>query len=253
MQPTNEIKKFKEMKKNIFLVFMLLCMGSSFAQVSFNVSADLQSRYVWRGQALGGNAPCIEPGANISYKGLSFGVWGAYSLNSTEYQELDWSLSYSFLDEMFTIMVTDYSFPSYSSAFHYFNYDANTTNHVIEGGLVFKVPSTHLSLSLYTNLYGADARTIDDELVYSTYTELAYELECSKINTTFNFVAGCAINGKEDYSFYGNDGLGIVNLGITATHALEITPSFSLPIYAQVIANPVDNKMYFVGGAHIEL
>lgn len=241
------------MKKNIFLVFMLLFMGSSFAQVSFNISADLQSRYVWRGQALGGNAPCIEPGASIGYKGLSFGVWGAYSLNSTEYQELDWTISYSFLDDMLKVMVTDYSFPFYSSTFHYFDYDKNSTNHVIEGGLVFNVPSTQLSLSVYTNLYGADARTIDNEMVYSTYAELGYELECKKINTNFNFVVGCALNGEKNHSFYGNDGFGLVNLGITATHMLEITPSFSLPIYGQVIANPVDNKMYLVGGAHIEL
>lgn len=244
------------MKKCLFTILLFsffLGNSSLFAQLSFSTGADIQSRYVWRGQALGGNAPCIEPGATLSYGGLSLDLWGAFSLNSSEYQELDWTLSYTFLNEMIRLQVTDYSFPNYNSLHHYFDYKANTTEHVMEAGLLFSVPSTSLSLALYTNFYGADARDINGEMVYSTYAELVYDLECESISTDFNFALGCAFNGKSGYSFYGNDGFGIVNICVGATRKLEITPSFSLPIYGQVIANPVADKMFLVCGSRIEL
>lgn len=243
------------MRKNItyLLLFVVLMMGSKvMAQVDFGMSADIQSRYVWRGQAVGGNAPCLQPAATIGWKGLALDLWGSYSLNSTEYQELDWTLSYTMLDDMIRVQVTDYAFPNYTSFHRYFDYKQSTTGHLLEAGLLFNLPNTHLSASVFTNFYGADALTMSGKLVYSTYAELGYEWECEKIATDFNFALGCALNGKAGYSFYGNDGFDVVNISVMATRTLNLTPTFSMPVYAQVIANPTDNKMYLVCGAHID-
>lgn len=238
---------------NLLLFVVLMMGGKTMAQVDFGMSADLQSRYVWRGQALGGNAPCLQPAATISWKGLSLDLWGSYSLNSTEYQELDWTLSYTMLDEMIRLQVTDYAFPDLTSFHRYFDYKQNTTGHVLEAGLLFNVPKTHLSASIFTNFYGADAHTADGNLVYSTYAELGYEWNCEKIGTDFNFALGCALNGKTGFSFYGNDGFDVVNISVMATRTLNLTPTFSMPVYAQAIANPAANKMFLVCGAHIDL
>lgn len=226
--------------------------GKAMAQVEFGMSADFQSRYVWRGQAVGGNAPCLQPAATLSWKGLALDMWSSFSLNSTEYQELDWTLSYTMLDDMIRLQVTDYAFPNYTSFHRYFDYNQSTTGHLLEGGLIFNVPQTNLSASVFTNFYGADAMTENGDLVYSTYAELGYEWNCEKIATDFNFALGCALNGKSGYSFYGNDGFDVVNVSVMATRTLNISSTFAMPVYAQVIANPTDNKMYLVCGAHID-
>lgn len=242
------------------LLFYVACLTSfltfthsAFAQWSFGTSATLESRYVWRGQALGLNSPCIEPGATLGYKGFALDVWGAFSLNAVEYQELDWTLSWTSRDEMIKLMVTDYAFPTFFGTFRYFDFKQNTTSHVMEAGLTFAIPKTDLALSLYSNFYGADARDINGDMVYSTYLELAYNLAWEAKNAEFDFAVGCALNGKSGYSFYGNDGFGVVNIAVGATKNLSISPSLTLPVFGRVIANPVANQMFLVCGTSIEL
>lgn len=235
------------------LLFVVSMMGSKvMAQVDFGMSADFQSRYVWRGQALGGNTPFLQPAATIGWKGLALDLWGSFSLSSIEYQELDWTLSYTMLDDMICVQVTDYSFPNYTTFHRYFDYRQNTTSHVLEAGILFNVPKTNLSASIFTNFYGDDARTAAGDLVYSTYAELGYEWNCEKIATNFNFALGCALNGNDGYSFYGNDGFDVVNISVMATRTLNLTSTLSLPVYAQVVANPTANKMFLVCGTHID-
>lgn len=254
---TETRKKDYAMKRLLFYAACLASFftftNSSFAQWSFGTTATLESRYVWRGQALGMNAPCIEPGATVGFKGFALDVWGAFSLNAVEYQELDWTLSWTSKNEMVKVMVTDYAFPTLLGPFRYFDYGQSSTSHVMEAGLAFAIPKTDLSLSLYSNFYGADARDIDGDMVYSTYVGLAYTLAWEKQSTDFDFALGCALNGKSGYSFYGNDGFGVVNIAVGATKNLEISSKLTLPVFGRIIANPVADQMYFVCGTSIEL
>lgn len=250
-------KKHFAMKRLLFYVACLTSFltftNSTFAQWSFGTTATLESRYVWRGQALGLNAPCIEPGATLGYKGFALDVWGAFSLNAVEYQELDWTLSWTSKNEMFKFMVTDYAFPSFSSTFHYFDYNQSSTSHVVEAGLSFAIPKIDLALNVYSNFYGADAHDINGNMVYSTYMELAYSPSWEAQNTDFDIAIGCALNGKEGYSFYGNDGFGVVNVAVGATKKLEVSSKLTIPVFARIIANPTADQMYFVCGTSIEL
>lgn len=219
------------------------------AQWSFEPSVDLQSRYVWRGQALGGDGPSVQPGATIGWNGLTLGVWGTYNLGMNSYQELDWTLAYSMLDETVTLMVTDYAFPTLASGYRYFDYAGS---HVIEAGVVIAIPKTNLSLAAYTNFFGADARTVDDKMVYSTYAELQWTLPWEKQKTEFDMAIGAALNGKAGYSFYGNDGVGVVNIAVGATKELHVSPTLSIPCYGRIVANPVANQMFLLCGTHID-
>lgn len=243
------------MTRCLFMIqFFVLASMACFAQdsLSFTLNADCQSRYVWRGQPLGGAAPAIEPAATVSWKGLSFGVWSAFSLSQDPYQEIDWTLSYSFWKKYITLMVTDYSFPTYERDFRYFDYRPDYTTHVLEGGLQFSVPKTDLTLSAFTNFYGNDARKSNGSLVYSTYCEAKYILTIKKWRTDFDFTCGLALNGK-DNGFYGNDGFGCVNVAVGATKEFFINSSFVLPVYMRVIANPATDKLYFVAGTTFSL
>lgn len=234
------------------MALLALAAGSLMAQSKweFNTGADLQSRYVWRGQPLGGEGLSLQPGASVAWNGLQLGVWGAYNIGISEYQELDFTLSYTFLDEMLTLQVTDYSFPVLWGGYRYFDYAAN---HVMEAGVLFSVPKTNLGIGIYTNFYGADATTMEGDLVYSTYAELTYTQPWEAQHTEFDFAVGAALNGKQGYSFYGNDGFGLVNISIGATRTLEVSPSLKLPVYGRLIANPVADKMFLVCGTRIEL
>lgn len=235
-------------------LFLVSASATCFAQDSLAVTfnTDFQSRYVWRGQPLGGTAPAIEPAASVSWKGLSFGVWSAFSLSHDPYQEIDWTLSYAFWKNHITLMVTDYSFPTYQDDFRYFDYRPDYTTHVLEGGFQLTVPKTDLALSVYTNFYGNDAKKANGSLVYSTYCEAKYNLTVKKWRTAVDFTCGIALNGKEN-GFYGNDGFGCVNVAVGATKKFIIKSSFVLPVYMRVIANPVADKLYFVAGTTFSL
>lgn len=249
---------------------LLLCVATNLkAQNNLSISTDFQSRYIWRGQALGKNAPSIQPGVKYNWKGLSVGAWGAFSTSELNSQELDLYVSYTFLKDMFTVIVTDYAFPQDNAPFKYFDYDKNTTSHVFEGGLVFNgLKNMPLSAAVYMNFYGADAKNIDGDNVFSTYGEVSYNPICEKLNTSFNFFAGFAFNGGyriENVSplnvvettivngFYGNEGFAFVNLGMGATKTLKITDSFSLPINTKLIFNPDSNKAYLTVSTGISL
>lgn len=256
------------MKKIFFCTITLLCMSAT-TTVSFAASADSaadkasvrvalvgsvewQSRYVWRGLALGGNAPTLEPGAALHYKGLSLNVWGAYSLNDGAYQELDWTLAYTLLDKALTLQVTDYTNPRLDGNYHYFDFAAHTTPHVLEAGVLLGIPKTNLKVSAFVNFFGNDARTATGNLCYSSYVELSYATCLKCLKADLSFAAGAALNGKENYSFYGNDGMQVVNVSAEMRRKLQLSSALALPVYLRLVANPCANKLHCLLGTIVE-
>lgn len=217
-----------------------------------DMAMELQSRYVWRGQALGGAAPIIAPAATLTFKGLSLGVWGTYSLGAEVYQELDWTLAYALWPEVLTLQLTDYSTPQMGGEYHYFDYAAHTTPHLLEGGLLISVPQTALSVSAFVNFFGADARRADGTLNYSIYVETAYALQSKCVQSQFSFAVGAAVNGEEGHSFYGNDGFSIVNVSVEARRALPLSSTLRLPLYVRLVANPCAGKLHCLAGTLVE-
>jgi hypothetical protein len=224
----------------------------------YNVSLDFQTRYVWRGQPLGGGAPSLQPGMSFSWKGLTIGTWGAFAFNTQPIQELDFYLSYTFWKDRFTVTVTDYGAPDESNAsFDYFDYP-NT--HILEGGFSYngeeKVP---ISASVYCIFYGADVKNEDDKNIFSSYAEVSYNPVFKKIGVDFSVWLGCALNGNDWNStdtltqivtnhvgFYGNKGFACVNTGIKASKSFQIGEKVSLPLSTALIFNPTAKKAYLV-------
>ncbi len=97
--------------------------GLSFAEesIEFGVSADFYSKYIWRGQNLNEDY-AFQPGASISYGGLTAAVWGSLDMtdisgNEGEFTEVDYSLDYSTdvpgIEGLgFSVGIINYHFPS---------------------------------------------------------------------------------------------------------------------------------------------
>lgn len=236
------------------------------SRVSLSLSADLVSRYIWRGSQYNGSSPNIQANVALNLGNFQIGNWSSYSLGGVNFvDEFDWFANYSFCKGMFTVQVTDYFFPNDTVNYDDFDYDEQRTGHVLEGMFMYngteKVP---LSAFVAVNFYGADAAKIDDDpsssefnqkvgIQYSTYAEVDYTTAIKTIGLKV-FLGVNLTNPKPpdpatgyigETGYYG-DKIGVVNLGLTVSKGIPITEKFTLPISATLISNPMSKKVYAV-------
>lgn len=270
------------MRKNLFLLFtgVLLFLAPGMMQAQGHevtskagkshvfIGADLVSRYIWRGLQLGGTAPNIQPFFTYKTGGFEAGVWGSYSLSGNNHsQEVDLHVSQSFAKDLFTVTVTDYFFPEEFGDYNYFKYGKDVTGHVFEGTFAYNgTDKFPLTVLIATNFYGADAARVDDNpnspdfnrktgIQYSTYFEFGYpfQIKAVDISTFIGFNATTPKKANADTGYVGETGLygtgfGVVNLGFTATKAVQISKNYALPLMVSLITNPQSGKIYFVFG-----
>jgi hypothetical protein len=244
----------KSLQKTLCLFTMLFSffMISQQTQAQWSVGSDIMSRYVWRGMDFGAS-PSIQPYVEYSNSGFAVGAWGAYSVTGSQGQEADLYLSYTFLNDMITIGVTDYFFPNDLMADNYFNYKSGETGHLYEAALSFNgTENLPLSLLIATNFYGDDLDS-EGNSRFSSYAELGYSLETATgvsidVFTGANLTAQSAADKEAELDgFYGNKA-GLINVGATAGKEIEITEKFSLPVSASLITNPMAGNIFFVFG-----
>ena len=207
------------------------------------IGTDLVSQYVWRGQDLGGVS--VQPTLGLGYKGLSLSAWGSAGLsNPADTREFDLTLAYTVGG--FNIGVTDYWFNAGLDPLNrYFAYAADCTNHVFEANVGYDFGFA--SLQWYTNFAGNDGLTPDEKRAYSSYVEVNVPFVLGGVDWTAT--AG-AVPFATD--FYGVEGFGVVNVALTASKDIRITDSFSIPVFAQVAANPYSRNAFFVFGITLQ-
>ena len=208
-----------------------------------SIGTDLVSQYVWRGQDLGGVS--VQPTLGLSYKGLSLSAWGSAGLsNPADTREFDLTLAYTIGG--FNIGVTDYWFNAGLDPLNrYFAYAADCTNHVFEANVGYDFGFA--SLQWNTNFAGNDGLTPDEKRAYSSYVEVNVPFVLGGVDWTAT--AG-AVPFATD--FYGVEGFGVVNVALTASKDIRITDSFSIPVFAQVAANPYSKNAFFVFGITLQ-
>ena len=208
-----------------------------------SIGTDLVSQYVWRGQDLGGVS--VQPTLGLSYKGLSLSAWGSAGLsNPADTREFDLTLAYTVGG--FNIGVTDYWFNAGLDPLNrYFAYAADCTNHVFEANIGYDFGFA--SLQWYTNFAGNDGLTPDEKRAYSSYVEVNVPFVLGGVDWTAT--AG-AVPFATD--FYGVEGFGVVNVALMASKDIRITDSFSIPVFAQVAANPYSKNAFFVFGITLQ-
>ena len=234
------------MKKRLFtatacmLAVLFAPVGASAEnKVEANVGLDLVSNYIWRGQDLGNVS--LQPTLGMSYKGLSLSAWGSVGLtDSNDTKEFDVTLGYTI--DGFNISITDYWFNTgLDPANRYFKYDAHGTNHVFEANVGYDFGVA--SVQWYTNFAGNDGANKNGKRAYSSYFEANVPFRLGGAEWT-------ATAGAVPYATtsYGTTGFAVTNLSLKATKDIKVTDSFSIPIFAQVAANPCSQCAYLVLG-----
>lgn len=233
------------MKKSLLVSFALLCSAQLILaqenenNFSFDMSADLVSRYVWRGMLYSPN-PNIQPTLGISKGNFSIGAWGSYSC-AIPYSEVDLYISYTLGN--FSISLNDYyaEYETDLSINRYFQWNHGSTPHALEGSITCNGPERFpISVTAATFFYGNDL-DVDGKNYYSTYIEVGYTKQFSQ-NQLNLFVGATPTKG-----LYANKA-GFVNLGVGLNREIAITDKFNLPVYTQVIINPSAQDVFLVLG-----
>ena len=230
----------KKIGKVLILVCGLVAMvNTAKAQdkPEVSVSADFVNQYIWRGQDLGDIS--VQPTLGVAYKGLSITAWGSVGLSDNEdTKEFDWTLSYSLGN--FNIGITDYWFNTPND--RYFSYAAHKTSHVFEANIGYDFGLC--ALQWYTNFAGNDGVNKSGDRAYSSYVELSAPFKLGGADWT-------AAVGAVPYatSFYGEaGGFAVTNVSLKASKDINITKTFSVPVFAGIYANPSTEKAYLAFG-----
>lgn len=152
--------------KRLAVMVMAVMPFCAFAQddVEATVSADIVSRYMWRGQDRGGFS--VQPSGGVYWKGLSLTAFGNAGLDSSDPHEINLTLGYQ--NSGFNIGVTDYWATGIDPEDRYFFYDEKNTGHQLEANLGYTCK--YFTLQGYTIFWGNDFKK-DGKRAYSTFVE----------------------------------------------------------------------------------
>ena len=235
------------MKKVVLFALGLVMSLATFAQdeVEATISGDIVSQYIWRGQDLGNAA--IQPTLGIAYKGLSLSAWGSYGIaNSDDTKELDLTLTYTIGG--FNIGITDYwTNDGGDPDARYLKYEAHSTNHVFEANVGYDFGFA--SLQWYTNFAGDDGPNKDGKRAYSRHFEAIVPFKLATVDWTAT--AG-VVPYATDYYNEWTSGFSVTNVALKASKDIKITDTFSVPIFAELSANPRTQKAYLVLGLTLQ-
>lgn len=220
----------KTIKNTLLLAFALLSITATFAQdddtsgATFDIGADIVSRYIWRGINLGGASPAIQPYAELATGDFTLGAWASYTTGGQNYgQEFDIYAGYAFGN--FSLGFTDYTFPDDFASNPYFNIN----NHVGEAMLSYGDDS--ITLMAAVNVYGDDDNSI--------YAEIGVPFTIGE--TELGLTLGAANGG-----YYTSEDFAIINIGLSASKDIKITETFSVGAGAATIFNPDTDEAYLV-------
>ncbi|HEX8562936.1 MAG TPA: TorF family putative porin [Flavobacterium sp.] len=260
------------MYKYLFVV-LFLSFSKSLAQDStmvaldsvpekrWDVSVDLVSRYIWRGQAYGGNTPAVQPAFNYALADKwTVGVWGTtnfrdqyyYSDDVTPnnaYQEFDLGVSYQINDFM-SISVWDYYWPSWhrleGEDKSYFNYGvdgAKTVDATLEFDFSegFKYPfNATISTFILGNDFRYDASGENPKQNFTTYVEAGYTfydifklLTASPILKNINLdpSIGAVLNNQAGYYEAADyDRISFINMAVSANREFDLGQGLTMPV-----------------------
>ena len=206
----------------VFVSMVAACfigIGKVQAQ-EFTIQGDLVSSYVWRGFYQTGVS--FQPTLGFGVGDFSLTAWGSTDFDGVSSGE--------------------------GAAAKEIDLKSHETAHHFEAGLAYTLPVEKFPLSIawYTMFAGADK---DDKgrQNYSSYVELNYPFSVKSVdlNLTCGFLpyeAGVGVYGVP------NSGFAVTNVALKGITEIEITDSFSIPVFAQAIWNPRMEDAHLVFG-----
>jgi hypothetical protein len=239
---------------------------SSDKEKKLELTLDVVSRYLWRGQCWGGNYVAIQP--TIEYAvtpKFSLGFWattnfkGDYYYPDGEtaykgYQEIDIYATYQ-INDFLQFQLWDYYWPSVSKVEgvdnSFFNYGKDGVK-TIDAILYFDFSEGYrylfnatISTLVAGNDYRYDSNGEHPKQNYTTYLELGYTFSLFEKSTLKAFqgielspVIGAVLNNKAEYYSYGDyDKISFVNMGIKATKEIDLGNDITMPLSLNYIHN----------------
>ncbi len=205
---------------------------SNESEVKLNLSGEILSSYIWRGQN-NGHRPSIQPTAELSWKGFTAGVVGAFKLTGPGENEFDVYISKEI--GPFTIELWDYwSFGNEVRA-KFFDYNPSTTNHMIEAQLKYSAGEINkFNFMLSSIFFGMEGSE-------SIYGEIEYVRSSRK--NEYSVFTGYQLNGN----FYADKGV-FVNAGVSYSRDLTLFQKYDFALVTSFINNPARKTSYVTLG-----
>lgn len=232
------MKKIIVAVRFLFYSLFFIVSNPSFAQTDTNpalstsVNIDLMSHYIWRGQDYG-QTPSLQPGLSVTWKDFTLGYWGAYRIAGSGVHETDFYIEKAIGPVTFSVW--DYWSYSDSISNNYFDYNRNSTSHLLEAQVLIsggeKLPFNFVGSYLF---YGSDPTK-------SLYFELQYLHSFGSVDTQ-------VFSGFQAKGEYYAPHAAFVNVGCNAAKSIKITKNWSLPVNLSFIVNPDSKKVYVVAG-----
>ena len=248
---------------------LLLCANTTQAQENPKgaLSVDLLSAYLWRGTDKG--SICVQPTGEVKWHDATARITGSVGARREDVKEIDISLGYKWRE--FNVGLTDYWQSGLDSDGRdlYFNYDPHRSGHRFEVNLGYT--HKYFAVQAYTMVYGndfkynnlAEVNAMTGKRAFSTYIELSAPFSWAELEWDARLgitpFAGANTLKKvgeregfplvqKDY-FYAN-GFTCVLASLRITKKINMA-NLSLPIFAELHANPYLKKANFLVGLRI--
>ena len=236
--------------KRVFLILIIsvpLALFSVGAQEDsgekLNISVDVASGFVWRGQALN-MSPVVQPCITFTQGKFTVGTWASTPFTPGEFQEFDFFASYQILPSLSIGIMDYYGFvDGFWGMPRYFDYK---NAHSLDLQLIYSGSDRFpLNAMLSTIIYGNDwklDKNGNTKNNFSTYFELGYG-NTTKGGFDWEVFAGFVPMASD---YYEIPGANFVNIGFGVAKNFEITPTYSLPLSIKFSMNPFSESVFLV-------
>lgn len=99
-----------------------------------------------------------------------------------------------------------------------------------------------LTVSWSTWLTGADARTNSRKRCYSSYFNASYDFACPADVTLTPAI------GVTPWKGYYHDKAAVTDVSLKAAKSIHVSENFSIPLFVQAIASPINDHVWLVAG-----
>ena len=232
----------------------------SFAQAQENPTADLSvdlvTKHLWRGQDYGGVS--IQPHGRISYLGLFFDAFASKSFDKDDKERIDFYAGYKAPFGL-NISVGSHWMSNADWMNRYFHFKKEETGHQFEANLGYECK--WFDLQAYTILGGNDLKK-DGKRAFSTIFLLTVPFRLAGLDWQGRVGFTPAESSSYETPVEGNifydsvtdylyaDGPAVVEAAIRATKDIN-AKGFHVPVYMEFNANPYTKRASIMAGVSI--
>lgn len=214
----------------------------------------IANNHLWRGievsdgLVMTSSLSVHDPGNHIR-----FGLWGGTN-TSGDYKEFNQFLELRW--KRFKLAFWDtYNFSpgaTYNNR-EFFNYSAATTGRFLDAIMTYHCGASFpLQLQASTILFGRDRDAENRKNRYSSYVYAEYPLLARQ---DWHIAVGCGgtftLRASDDRTTFYSDRPGVIHVELRVCYRLPITASYTLPLHATAIWNPVCDRAFFQVGAQL--